>query len=73
MHRILIDKDLCEGCKTCVLACMLRNSNKYDIVFIDPARRGKNGEKVVLLENCTPNILLMIPEIKKITNYLAIK
>ena len=35
MHRILIDKDLCEGCKTCVLACMLRNSNKDDIYTLD--------------------------------------
>ena len=64
-HAEVINSDAEEFLKT--------NSNKYDIVFIDPARRGKNGEKVVLLENCTPNILLMIPEIKKITNYLAIK
>lgn len=64
-HAEVINCDAEEFLKT--------NSNKYDIVFIDPARRGKNGEKVVLLENCTPNILLMIPEIKKITNYLAIK
>ena len=64
-HAEVINSDAEEFLKT--------NSNKYDIVFIDPARRGKNGEKVVLLENCTPNILLMILEIKKITNYLAIK
>ncbi|MGG7060772.1 4Fe-4S binding protein, partial [Clostridium tertium] len=23
MHRILINKELCTGCKNCVLACML--------------------------------------------------
>ncbi|WP_165482407.1 4Fe-4S binding protein, partial [Clostridioides difficile] len=22
MHRIFINKDLCTGCKSCVLACM---------------------------------------------------
>ena len=35
MHRILIDKDLCKGCKSCVLACMLRNSNAEDIYTLD--------------------------------------
>ncbi|WP_202595969.1 4Fe-4S binding protein, partial [Clostridioides difficile] len=25
MHRIFINKDLCTGCKSCVLACMLKH------------------------------------------------
>lgn len=35
MHRILIDKDLCEGCKSCVLACMLRNSDADSMYTLD--------------------------------------
>ena len=35
MHRILIDKDLCEGCKTCVLACMMRNSHSDNLYTLD--------------------------------------
>lgn len=36
----------------------LRNSNKkYDILFIDPARRDTHGKKVSAFEDCTPNIL----------------
>ncbi len=49
------------------------NTKRFDVVFIDPARRGRKGEKVVLLEDCTPNILNLLPDIKKITDVLAIK
>lgn len=35
MHRILIDKNLCEGCKTCVLACMMRNTKAENLYTID--------------------------------------
>ncbi len=36
----------------------LRNcKKKYNIIFIDPARRDTNGKKVAAFEDCTPNIL----------------
>lgn len=35
MHRILIDKNLCEGCKTCVLVCMMRNTKAENLYTID--------------------------------------
>lgn len=35
MHRILIDKDLCKGCKSCVLACMMRNSDADNMYTLD--------------------------------------
>lgn len=35
MHRILINKELCTGCKSCVLACMLRNDLQKDMYSLD--------------------------------------
>lgn len=38
MHRIIINKELCTGCKSCVLACMLKyseNSNMYTLNLDD--------------------------------------
>lgn len=35
MHRILIDKNLCEGCRSCVLACMLRNSDAENMYTLN--------------------------------------
>lgn len=35
MHRILINKELCIGCKSCVLACMLKYSEAKNIYLLD--------------------------------------
>ena len=35
MHRILIDKYLCKGCKSCVLACMMRSSNAENMYTLN--------------------------------------
>ncbi|MBO3443785.1 4Fe-4S dicluster domain-containing protein [Clostridium sp. CCUG 7971] len=35
MHRILINKELCSGCKNCVLACMLKHNKDSDIYTLD--------------------------------------
>ncbi len=32
-----------------------------DLIFADPARRGDTGNKVFLLEDCTPDILQLLP------------
>ena len=35
MHRILINKELCTGCKSCVLSCMLGHGSKKDVYSLD--------------------------------------
>ena len=35
MHRILINKELCMGCKSCVLACMLKHSKAKNMYLLD--------------------------------------
>ena len=34
-----------------------------DMVFMDPARRGDGGRKVFRLEDCSPNVLELLPEL----------
>lgn len=34
-----------------------------DLIFIDPARRDASGNKVFLLEECSPDVLTIIPEL----------
>ncbi len=33
----------------------------YDLIFLDPARRDSHGGKVFRLENCTPNVVDLLP------------
>lgn len=35
MHRIIINRELCTGCKSCVLACMLKNSENSNMYTLN--------------------------------------
>ena len=45
MDRILINRELCTGCKSCVLACMLKHSEaeKYVLLRFRKYRYRKYG------------------------------
>ncbi|MEQ8927263.1 MAG: class I SAM-dependent methyltransferase [Fulvivirga sp.] len=41
------------------------NKQQFDLVYLDPARRDKHARKVFTLEDCTPNIIELLPNLKK--------
>lgn len=45
----------------------------HDVVFLDPARRDDKKGKVYLLEDCTPNIIELLPELLEKVNTIWIK
>ena len=45
----------------------------YDVIFIDPARRGDNNIRLFGLTDCIPNIIELIPKLKHIGDTLYIK
>lgn len=45
----------------------------FDWIYIDPARRDNAGRKVFLLEDCTPDVLTLLPSIWKKTSSVMIK
>ncbi len=51
---------------------ILRDFNP-GLIFLDPARRSENGNKVFLLEDCSPDVLTLLPEIFGITKNLLLK
>lgn len=48
-------------------------TEQFDWIFIDPDRRGERGEKLVKLEECSPNVIALLPLIKQHSKYLCIK
>ena len=42
----------------------LSSAGLYDLIYLDPARRGNHGGKVFRLEDCTPNIVDLLPELQ---------
>ena len=44
-----------------------------DLVYLDPARRDKNGRKTVRIEDCTPNVLELLPQLREKARCLLVK
>ena len=44
-----------------------------DWIYLDPARRSAAGRKVFLLEDCEPDVLALMPELRAITPRLMLK
>ena len=42
---------------------MLDNQDHYDLIYMDPARRNHNAQKVIRLEDYSPNVLELLPKI----------
>lgn len=49
------------------------NSEKFDVVFLDPARRDAHRNKVFLLEDLSPNMLEIQDKLLEISNQILIK
>jgi len=43
------------------------------VLYIDPARRDKNGGKVFKLADCTPNVVELLPQMRKVADTIMIK
>ena len=52
-----------------VAAC----DESFDWVFVDPDRRSERGNKMVCMEDCSPNVLALMPQLRKIARRVAIK
>lgn len=48
-------------------------TDHFDWIYADPDRRNDKGERVFKLEDCSPNILALMPHIERVSQRLAIK
>lgn len=49
------------------------NKEKFDIVYLDPARRDKNNKKKFLLEDLSPNLLEIEEQLNSISDRIIVK
>lgn len=45
----------------------------FDWIFVDPDRRSAEGRKMVCMEDCSPNVLELMPRLHQIAERVAIK
>lgn len=48
-------------------------NDSYDVIFIDPARRGNNGQRLYALSDCAPDVTALLPIIKLKCNQFIVK
>lgn len=52
-----------------VAAC----NESFDWIYADPDRRSESGKKLVRLEDCSPDVLRLMPHLKRLAPRLALK
>ncbi len=45
----------------------------FDLVYADPDRRSADGRKLVLLQDCSPDIMALLPDIERVAKRLVVK
>ena len=58
-----------DSCEAYIRGC----DCTFDCVFIDPARRGSQGERLFALSDCSPDVTALLPEIQARASRLIIK
>ena len=60
---------ICSSAEEYLAAC----TDHFDWCFSDPDRRGTKGEKLVRLEDCSPDVVALMPTLQKIADRICIK
>ena len=48
-------------------------TERFDWVFVDPDRRSAEGKKMGCMEDCSPNVVALMPRLREISERVAIK
>ena len=43
------------------------------LIYLDPARRGDHGQKLVSISDCQPNVIELLPQMFELTNKIVVK
>ncbi|MBP3551181.1 MAG: methyltransferase domain-containing protein [Alistipes sp.] len=70
-RRLRVDniEVVCASAEEYLAGC----TDHFDWCFSDPDRRGAKGEKLVRLEDCSPNVVTLMPRLKQIADKVCIK
>lgn len=60
-------------CGDSVELLKIMDSDSFDVIFIDPARRGDHGKRLFALSDCTPDVVKLLPEMLKVAPKVIIK
>lgn len=50
-----------------------KNSQLSTLIYLDPARRGDHGQKLVSIADCQPNVIELLPQMFELTDKVVVK
>ena len=60
---------VCSSAEEYLASC----TDHFDWCFSDPDRRGEKGEKLVRLEDCSPDVVALMPTLQRVADRICIK
>ena len=60
---------ICSSAEEYLASC----TDHFDWCFSDPDRRGEKGEKLVRLEDCSPDVVALMPTLHRVADRICIK
>lgn len=60
---------VCASAEDFIVQC----TDHFDWCFLDPDRRGSKGEKLVRLEDCSPDVVALMPTLQRVAKRICIK
>lgn len=63
---------VCADCIDYIDRC-IAEGRRFDMAFIDPARRAADGGRLYALADCSPDVVALLPKISQICNMLVVK
>ncbi len=67
------DKSIAEDSKNAKSQLSTLNSKLSTLIYLDPARRGDHGQKLVSIADCQPNVIELLPQMFAFTDKVVVK
>ena len=69
----MTDNPIAEGSKNGNSQLSTFNSQLSTLIYLDPARRGDHGQKLVSIADCQPNVIELLPQMFELTDKVVVK
>ena len=67
------DKSIAKDSKNAKSQLSTLNSKLSTLIYLDPARRGDHGQKLVSIADCQPNVIELLPQMFALTDKVVVK
>lgn len=72
-HNFAFNHPQIQVHNTCAEDFLRELDDKVQVIYLDPARRDKNGSKVFRIEDCEPNVVSLLPTLVSKADRIIIK